>query len=224
MARIADPHLAARRRAQILDAALGCFRRRGFHQATMQEICAEAGLSPGALYRYFPSKTDIIAAIAEEEGRMAEPVFTAIGAGADVVDGLTDFARQLLQRFATVDDGPLFAEVMAEAIRDPALARRCIEAQSPFKARLTELVDQARRDGRVGTGVDPEQAARVVVAMIDGFGLHLSIGARDLDAVLADFRAVLAAYLRAEINLSQSHHRTAGQRKRAARRLEETNP
>ena len=33
----------------------------------MQEICAEAGMSPGALYRYFPSKVAIIAAIAEAE-------------------------------------------------------------------------------------------------------------------------------------------------------------
>jgi AcrR family transcriptional regulator len=55
MARLADPGLAERRRRQILEAAAVCFRRRGFHQATMQEICSEAGISPGALYRFFPA-------------------------------------------------------------------------------------------------------------------------------------------------------------------------
>jgi AcrR family transcriptional regulator len=67
LARLADPELAERRRRQIMDAAVGCFRRRGFHQATMAEICAEAGVSAGALYRYFSSKADIIGAIAEDK-------------------------------------------------------------------------------------------------------------------------------------------------------------
>src|SRR4051812_17630808 len=44
------------RRAEILAAAQRCFVRSGFHGASMQDICAEAGMSPGNLYRYFPSK------------------------------------------------------------------------------------------------------------------------------------------------------------------------
>ena len=38
---------------RILDAAKACFVRYGFQGASMQQICAEAGMSPGALYRYF---------------------------------------------------------------------------------------------------------------------------------------------------------------------------
>ncbi|HVK80674.1 MAG TPA: helix-turn-helix domain-containing protein, partial [Verrucomicrobiae bacterium] len=75
MARIADPLLADRRRRQIMDAAIVCFRRRGFHQASMQEICAEAGISAGALYRYFGSKADIIGAIAEESRAEGDEAF-----------------------------------------------------------------------------------------------------------------------------------------------------
>ena len=58
---MSDAHLEARRQ-QILDAAEACFSRQGFHQTSMQAICSEAGLSPGAVYRYFSSKEDIIAA------------------------------------------------------------------------------------------------------------------------------------------------------------------
>ena len=46
----------ADRRDEILSAAQRCFVRSGFHQASMQEICAEAGMSAGNLYRYFPSR------------------------------------------------------------------------------------------------------------------------------------------------------------------------
>lgn len=53
------------RRDEILAAAQRLFARMGFHQTSMQQICAAAGMSPGNLYRYFPSKEAIIAGIAE---------------------------------------------------------------------------------------------------------------------------------------------------------------
>src|SRR5437660_12047932 len=55
------------RRAEILAAAQRCFVRSGFHGASMQDICSEAGMSPGNLYRYFPSKEALIAGIAERD-------------------------------------------------------------------------------------------------------------------------------------------------------------
>src|SRR5580698_1667629 len=54
------------RRDQILNAARRCFLRDGFHGTSMQDLFAEAGLSSGAVYRYFASKDDLIIAIAAE--------------------------------------------------------------------------------------------------------------------------------------------------------------
>ncbi|HET9618153.1 MAG TPA: helix-turn-helix domain-containing protein, partial [Pseudolabrys sp.] len=61
----ANAQLQSDRRAEILNAAERCFARAGFHQSSMQEICTEAGMSPGNLYRYFPSKEALIAGISE---------------------------------------------------------------------------------------------------------------------------------------------------------------
>src|SRR5438046_7216765 len=64
------------RRSQILDAALVCFAKRGFHQASMHDISAEAGISVGLIYRYFENKEAVISAMAdrhkEEIGDMLE--------------------------------------------------------------------------------------------------------------------------------------------------------
>lgn len=58
MVRVSDAHLAARRHS-ILVAATKCFSQKGIAAATMAEIAAEAGISPGAIYRYFENKDDL---------------------------------------------------------------------------------------------------------------------------------------------------------------------
>lgn len=58
MGKVSQAHLDARRRS-ILDAAAKVFAEKGVAAATMAEIAHEAGISPGAIYRYFPSKEDL---------------------------------------------------------------------------------------------------------------------------------------------------------------------
>ena len=65
-----------------------CFVRSGFQGASMQQICAEAGMSPGALYRYFPSKEAIIEAICEADRAEDAELFASILSNPNVIDGV----------------------------------------------------------------------------------------------------------------------------------------
>ena len=65
MPKVSEDYARGRRR-QILDAAAASFARKGLHSATMDDVCAEAGLSKGAVYGYFRSKDDIISALKVE--------------------------------------------------------------------------------------------------------------------------------------------------------------
>ncbi|MHB1683259.1 MAG: TetR/AcrR family transcriptional regulator [Bacilli bacterium] len=56
---------ANERRNQILDAAEKCFARGGYHQATLDDIVTESGLSKGAVYSYFPAKDEILIKLIE---------------------------------------------------------------------------------------------------------------------------------------------------------------
>lgn len=58
MARVSDAHLEARRQS-ILAAATKLFMQKGIAAATMAEIAGEAGISPGAIYRYFENKDEL---------------------------------------------------------------------------------------------------------------------------------------------------------------------
>jgi AcrR family transcriptional regulator len=49
-----------RKRIEILKAAAARFRDRGFEAARMKEIALGVGLTPGALYHYFESKSDLL--------------------------------------------------------------------------------------------------------------------------------------------------------------------
>src|SRR3954466_853656 len=62
---LAEP-VSVDRRTQILEAAVVCFAKHGFHQASMHDISAEAGISVGLIYRYFPSKEAVISTMAEQ--------------------------------------------------------------------------------------------------------------------------------------------------------------
>lgn len=55
------------RRQQILDAAAECFRKSGFHGASMSEIAKSFGMSAGHIYNYFESKEAIIEAMVKRD-------------------------------------------------------------------------------------------------------------------------------------------------------------
>jgi AcrR family transcriptional regulator len=98
-----DGYLESRRR-QIMEAAVACFARHGFHGTTMQDIVAETGLSAGAIYRYFPAKEGIVAAIAAEHHSREAAVLADVEAGADLGAVLRQLARVSLGRLAEPDE------------------------------------------------------------------------------------------------------------------------
>jgi AcrR family transcriptional regulator len=57
------PNVSEKRKDQIIQAAIAVFTRLGFHDARMDDIGEETGLSKGALYWYFKSKEELIIAI-----------------------------------------------------------------------------------------------------------------------------------------------------------------
>src|SRR5437899_3879617 len=59
------PDVSEERREQILEAAKTVFARIGVHEARMDDIVRAASLSKGALYWYFKSKDDLVAALVE---------------------------------------------------------------------------------------------------------------------------------------------------------------
>ena len=144
--------LQADRRGEILAAAQTCFARSGFHQTSMQEICAEAGMSPGNLYRYFRSKEDIIAGIAERDRADAAQQFASVGHG-NFFDGLAQLAKHhLVER--SVEEVALCVEIMAESRRNPAVARIYQDMEADVRERFLALLRSAAERGEIRRDLD----------------------------------------------------------------------
>jgi TetR/AcrR family transcriptional repressor of uid operon len=195
LARLADPDLADRRRRQILDAAMACFRRRGFHQATMQEICAEANMSAGALYRYFGSKAEIIGAIAEDKHADSDSAFLEATRNGSLIDALSLMARDFFNKFAE-GDGALIADIFAEAIRDDAVAAPLLKInQNSFKC-CVEAIKASQARGEIDEKLEAREAANTLFAAIEGIALRRAfLRDTDPDAAVAQFRALAQRYL-----------------------------
>jgi AcrR family transcriptional regulator len=175
MPRVSAAYLEERR-AHVLAAAARCFARQGFHRATMQDVVRETGLSPGALYRYFPSKEALVAAIAEER-HAGERAALAAASREDVADAVRAVARAYLGPLARRDEREwrrVTVQLWGEALRNPAVLRVVRSGlDGPLRA-LAALFRRAQREGRLPEDVDAGALARVAAAVFQGLVLQLA--------------------------------------------------
>ena len=152
------------RRAEILDAAERCFARAGFHRASMQDICGEAEMSPGNLYRYFPSKDALIAGICERNRAEAVESFSLVDSAPDFFEGLAGLARHHLVDRTDAEVG-LCAEIMAESRRHPEICKLYQGIETDIKARLAAMLRRAAERGEIRADLDIDAATTVLMGM-----------------------------------------------------------
>ena len=176
MPKVSQSHLHARRQ-HILDAAIECFSRQGFHPTTMQDIIRESGLSSGAIYTYFASKEELIEAIAERRHARELALIQTAGIEGDT----TITIERLIQSFFELLIGPkerkerrLAIQLWGEALRNPRILRSVQKGVEEPRKMLVKLLQQARDQGDSLPDCDPEAMARVMIAVFQGLVLQLA--------------------------------------------------
>lgn len=171
MPRVSERYSAARR-DQILSAARRCFARNGFHGTSMQQICVLAGLSPGAVYGYFPSKDDLVLAIASAVIDQVVPQIEA-ATRSRPLPPLSETLGQVVATIVGADDARdlarLAVQVWALAQADAALATRLARAYRSVHLRLSALVAAYQQQGDLDTGTPARDIARVLTMLGPAF-------------------------------------------------------
>jgi AcrR family transcriptional regulator len=171
MARVTEAHVEARRN-QILDAAWSCFAKRGYHQTTMQDIATDAGISAGAIYRYYASKEAVLAAITERNTeRYAELLADIRSESKTPMDVLDAIGQTML---ATFED-PLFEtntrldiEIRPETLRNDVLRERARSQLEFWRKSLVTLLHEARENGELRKDIDIETFVVLAISAYEG--------------------------------------------------------
>lgn len=195
------PERREAKRAEIVAAARRCFSRDGFHQSTMPDIAAEAGVSAGAAYRYFASKEEIILAIAADAFRLIFAPVERRASGSSAVS-VADLVGASLEALSaeTVTDAAGHAvpveellrcavQAWSELLRNDAVRARAVEGFESVRRSIADALRRGQAAGTVPPFADPERGARVVLGLLHGFLLQrVAFDLTDAAGLTADIR------------------------------------
>ena len=178
---------AEERRAQILEAALHCFARKGFHSATMDDLVRASGLSKGSLYWHFASKEDVFLALFDA---FAESVFAEwdglLAEGLGTLESLERVTLGRLQEIAD-DTGPALFEFLAHPEARARLASVYGEVRSRLERSLARDMDAGAMVRRPVPGL-----AAALTGAAEGLALQAMVDPEfDLEAHWAATRALI---------------------------------
>jgi AcrR family transcriptional regulator len=138
----------------------------------MQDVIREAGLSVGAVYRYFKSKDELVRAIADQNvGRIGDALDELAGHQpplpvGEVVDRTLRLVEPLLVRYGMAT---LALQVWAESLRDPELGDFVRANYARLRGAVITAVTRARDAGHLPAGVDPELLGTALFSLLPGY-------------------------------------------------------
>jgi AcrR family transcriptional regulator len=166
---------SARTRAALLAAARTLFAEQGFAQTGREEIARRAGVTRGALYHHFASKTEVAAAVVDElEAELVDLVVAAARPGDGVLDQLHRGCRAYMEACAD----PTMARILAEAPAVLGLEHcRALDAAACVPL-LEEAFALAVAEGIQVPG-NPEVMARLLLGLLNEAAALIAASPRD---------------------------------------------
>ena len=179
-----------RTREQLVAAASRVFARRGYHQATVEEIAAEAGFSTGAVYSNFSGKEQLFLALADRQvsERVAE-----IEAVADAAEREDDAGAEAAAQFRTFlerdPDWPLlFYEFWSLSVRNPNLQGELAKRRDAIRDALADTLERVAAQHGFDLRFPPQALATAIAASLNGLAFERAADPEALpDDVFAEF-------------------------------------
>lgn len=182
------------RRDRILDVAVACFARGGYHQTTMDEIAAEAGIAKGAPYRYFDGKEAIFLALYDAWGcGLRDEIDAALAAlpAVERASPRTTLRVVLAMTGRHVAAQATLCRVLLEgrhlAAYIPAIAERTAREQSSGQRQIEDLLRAGVAVGEWPAETDIRTRATLLRAALHGLMVtwHAAPGSFDWNAAAA---------------------------------------
>jgi AcrR family transcriptional regulator len=197
--RTATAEHAQEMRARILEGAHRAMLSGGYRGTTMEAIAAEAGVSVGLLYRYFPGKAELYLDMCEDVTQeQLDELAALMGGIADPRERLAAAVRHYVTGLHAEGWGSIVTAGWAEVDVNPALRdllrRRCDQ----IRAFAAMFLREAVANGELEPGIDVEELSLASTLLLDGvIGHQAEAGDRfDPDLVARSVTALLGRSLR----------------------------
>ncbi|MGB9475824.1 MAG: TetR/AcrR family transcriptional regulator [Candidatus Udaeobacter sp.] len=156
------------RRSQILDAALVCFAKRGFHQTSMHDISGEAGISVGLIYRYFENKEAVISAMAARHKEEIQQMLERARLAPTLLESL-----EILFTAHCCENEPrlvsaFVVDLYAEASRNSHVADLVRDVLETAMNGVRDLIARAPEVQNTGNSLMPNDLAELIFAVARG--------------------------------------------------------
>lgn len=154
-------------RRTIVRAAAEAFVRHGYNGASLAEIAKQAGVTKGALYFHFPSKTALAEAMIQTQHEANEELARRVGDHrGDGLDLLVELTRGLARRL--IDDPTLQAAMRLAVELGESKDAVIADTYQAWERVVTDVAGSARERGELAERVDPAELARFLVAAFTG--------------------------------------------------------
>ena len=158
-----------RRRQQILDSLVSLLAQRGVDRASLRSVGQAAGVSHTALRHYFSSRDELLVeAYRTHEARAAVDVPAADQSAVGLIVEAAERNRSIP---GLVE---LYATLTTDALQEQhSVTREFIRGRfRSLRAGLAARIESAQRAGTVAAGIDPLDAAALVIAASDGLQIQ----------------------------------------------------
>jgi TetR/AcrR family transcriptional repressor of uid operon len=164
------------RRRQLLDAAWRCIARQGYRDLTVDDICADAGLSKGAFYSHFTSKEALLLAlIADDAALIARVADAPATLQLPPVQRIRKITEMMLRQGADPARVQLRSDVWGSMQTYPAVRAAVTEAVAERQRVLRSWIDEAVVTGELSIDFPPNALAALLLAISDGLILHYAL-------------------------------------------------
>lgn len=160
------------RKLEIVNAAVTCFLERGYHQTGMREIAKQADVSLGNLYNHFKGKEALLVFIAEIEGEELSAFIDRLSGNIEPLVKIERFIQEYASYVAKPENALLGVEILAEALRNPAIANVFGRNRELLIARLSGCLTEGAETGIFAPQIDSRSAACLILDALEGQGLR----------------------------------------------------
>ena len=156
------------RREQIMQAAMACFAKRGFHQTSMHDISAEAGISVGLIYRYFANKEAVISAMADRHKKEIGDVLERARQAPGLLESLEIlFTAHCCENSPQIQSA-FVVDLYAEAARNPQVADLVRDVLRTAMNGVTDLIAKSPEASQSTHGLSASELAELIFAVARG--------------------------------------------------------